>query len=107
MRVPAEAEQLGVYQGFDLYYQFVSSTAFSARSVACGYATAKGASAIEFVQITVVRHGAADELTKVEIERRLAVDVISRVKTRIADRSFERGEVYTIELDAASMERPK
>lgn len=107
MRLPAEAEQLGVYQGYELYYHFVPRARFSARSVAYGYATANGSDEIAFVQVAAVRRDATGELTEVEIERRLAVDVISRMKIRIADQSFEEGDVYTIELDAASMERRK
>ena len=104
MRVPAEAEQLGVYQGYYLYFQFVPRATFSARSVAYGYARAKGADEVAFVQVAAVRHDATGEMTDIEIERRLVVDVISRMKIRIADQSFEEGDVYTIELDAASMQ---
>lgn len=105
MKISAEADQIGSYHGFDLFYLFHAQAVFSARVMAYLLARSKENGEIAFAQVACARRDLAGEMTQDEVERRLAVDVISRAKLRILDSSYQKGQVYTMELDALTLER--
>ena len=107
MNIPPDADHIGFYRGFDLFYAFKPQALFSARAMAYLYTRSKEQNVLDFVQVASVRWELTDGLTAEEVERRLAVDVISRAKIRIQDRSYQNCEVYTVELDSISMARAR
>lgn len=104
MLVPERADRLGAYGGLELFYEFISNAKFSPRAMAYIYAARPGSRNVQFAQVSAVHRNKMGDFTEDEIERRLAVDAVSRAKIRIADRSYEIGQIYTIEVDASAIE---